>query len=27
MYYDANIAFRILVKIINAVAGYIDHPE
>jgi len=27
MYYDANIKFRILVKIINAVARHTDDPE
>ena len=27
LYYDANITFRILVKIIHTVAGHTDDPE
>jgi len=27
LYYDANITFRILVKIIHPVAGHTDDPE
>jgi len=27
LFYDANITFRILVKIIHIVAGHVDDPE
>jgi len=27
LYYDANITFRILVKIVHTVAGHTDDPE